>query len=207
MNLAQYIDYTDLQTTCTKKSITNLCKTAEKHGFASVCVLPYWVGLVSTILEEKRTKVGTVIGYPYGHTATAAKVEEIKRAIDEGVDELEVVVNICSIKDANWLHLQNDIDSLTRAVHMKGKVIKVTFTPHLLTDTEFNKIIEICSKVKPDFVKILLNDKSSALEQVVALKKVIDSGIKIKICGNFDSAEEVSALIEAGVRRIGSTNV
>lgn len=208
MDLSTYIDYADLRMNCTKEDITILCETADKNGFAAVCVLPYWVNLAASLLEGKKTNVCTTIGYPQGFSATAAKVEEVKRAIDEDVDELEVVLNICAIKDANWNYLLNDIDSLTRAVHMKGKTVKIIIESHLLTDTEMKKVVESCLKVKPDFINISLknNNVEEVLQHIQNLKKGLAGDIKIKVSGDFASKEEALALIEAGADRIGSSS-
>ncbi len=118
MNLASFIEHTILQANCTKEAIDAKCKETLEHGFYAVCVPPYWVGYVAQKLEEMGPKVVTVIGYPMGYSATAAKVEEIKRAIDDGADEVDVVINISAIKDGNWNYVYNDINSVITAAHL-----------------------------------------------------------------------------------------
>ena len=125
MQLAEKIDHTLLKPDCTLENIKTVCEEAKTHRFFSVCVPPFYVKDAVQFLEDESVKVATVIGFPMGYATTPAKVEEIKRAIDEGADEVDAVVNICAVKSGNWNYVRNDIDSMTRIAHMRGKIIKV----------------------------------------------------------------------------------
>ena len=138
--LAKKIDHTILKPDCTFTDIKKLCDEAKTYSFASVCVPPYYVKEAFKQLEDSLTKVTTVIGFPMGYSTTPAKVEEVKRAIVEGVDELDVVVNICAIKEGNWSYVRNDIDSMTRAAHLRGKVVKIILEVGLLTNSEIEQV-------------------------------------------------------------------
>ena len=105
MNLASYIDHTVLKADCNKQAIETLCNEALAHKFMAVCVPPYFVGIAQRLLEDSEIKVATVIGFPMGYSAIPAKVEEIKRAIIDGVVELDVVVNIRASKNGDWTHV------------------------------------------------------------------------------------------------------
>ena len=102
MDLAKLIDHTVLLPDCSSEDIEALCEEAHKHRFAAVCVPPYFVRDVVRKLEDSPVRVATVIGFPMGYACTPAKVEEVKRAIEEGVDEVDVVINICAVKNGHW---------------------------------------------------------------------------------------------------------
>ncbi|MFT4973619.1 MAG: deoxyribose-phosphate aldolase, partial [Saprospiraceae bacterium] len=147
MSLARKIDHTILKADCTPEDIVQLCHEALEYEFAAVCVPPYYIKQAVNILEDSMVSVATVIGFPMGYSNTPSKVEEIKRAIDEGIDEVDVVINIAAVKDGNWNFVKNDVDSTTRAAHLKGKVVKIILETDLLTTEEIEKICEICSAV------------------------------------------------------------
>lgn len=208
MNLASYIDHTLLKPDCTLDAIKQLCEEAKEYGFSAVCVPPYFVGQAKSALKGTKVKTATVIGFPMGYAATQAKVEEIKRAISDGADELDVVVNICAIKSKNWNYVQNDIDSMTTAVHLKGKVIKVIFETGLLTDDEIKQLCKICDRIKPNFVKTSTGflGEGATVEKIELLRSKLDPEIKIKASGGIRKSGAAKKLIEAGASRLGSSS-
>ena len=133
MRLAGIIDHTILKPDCSMDEIKRLCAEAVKYEFKAVCIPPFYIKEAAQLLEKAPVKVAGVIGFPMGYSATAAKVEEIKRAINDGADELDVVINICAVKSGNWNYVRNDIDSMTLATHSRGKVIKVIIETGLLS--------------------------------------------------------------------------
>lgn len=207
MNLASYIEHTILRADCNKEDVDTKCKEALEHDLCSVCVPPYWVSRAFSILEEKKPKVVTVIGYPMGYSATPAKVEEIKRAIDDGVDEVDVVINICAVKEGNWNYVFNDINSMTTAAHLRGKTIKIILETGLLTEDEIRKACEICLEVKCDYVKTSsgINGEGATLEVIELLKEVLGGKVKIQASGGIRTKDAAQKFLDAGVHRIGSS--
>jgi deoxyribose-phosphate aldolase len=207
MKLASFIEHTILKADCNKEDVEKACNEALQNDFYSVCVPPYWVNHAANILEEKNPKIVTVIGYPMGYSATAAKVEEIKRAVDDGADEVDVLINICAVKEGNWSYVQNDINSVTTAAHLKGKIIKIVLETCLLSEEEINKACKICLKVKTDFVKTSSgkNGEGATLENITLLKKELGNKVKIQASGGIRTQEEVKAFLDAGAHRIGSS--
>ena len=124
MDLAHLIDHTLLKPYCTLSEVKEICNQAIEYQFAAVCIPPYYVKDASHLLNGANIKVATVVGFPMGYATTAAKVEEIKRCIDEGADELDAVVNLCAAKNGTWNYIKNELESLTTACHMRGKVLK-----------------------------------------------------------------------------------
>ncbi|MEM1220238.1 MAG: deoxyribose-phosphate aldolase [Bacteroidota bacterium] len=207
MQLSQKIDHTNLRPDSTSEDIRTLCSEALEHQFKAVCVSPYHVRDAVRWTENHPTVVSTVIGFPMGYSATPAKVEEIKRAIDEGAQELDVVINLSALKSNQWNHVANDIDSVTRAVHLKGKVIKLILETGLLTTKELEKACQICQNREVDFVKTStgFHGRGADVETVKLLRSLLPPAIKIKASGGIRSHTEALALIKAGADRLGTS--
>lgn len=207
MELATYIDHTILRADCTLDDIKKICEEAVQFKFPTVCVPPFYVKNAFDLLEEKPTKVCTVIGYPMGYSTTAAKIEEIKRAADDGASEVDFVINICAVKSGLWNYVQNDIDSAVTAAHLKGKVVKIILETSLLTEAEIQKLCEFCNEAKPDFVKTStgLNGQGATVPIVEMLRNLLHDSIKIKASGGIRTREDAQNLIAAGARRIGTS--
>lgn len=206
-SIASIIDHTLLEAGLTRGRIKQLCTEALEHQFAAVCIPPYFVEFSKGLLEESGVKVSTVIGYPLGFESTGTKIEEIKRAIDMGVDELDVVIHLSAVKNEDWPFVKNDIESMTRACHMKGKVIKVILETHLLNSVEIEKLCKICNAAEVDFVKTSTGRVGGAtVEAVTSLRKQLDPKIKIKASGGIRNLADASALLDAGANRIGTSS-
>ncbi len=207
MSIEKFIDHTYLKPDCTQQSVQTLCEEGMKYGFFSVCIPPFYVRKAKQLLEESDCKISTVIGYPYGYSSTAAKVEEIKRALDDGADELDAVINICAVKDENWNYIKNDIESMTRAVQMRGKVIKIIIESALLTREEIVKVSEFCLESGVDFVKTSTGLFEGAdVSTVSLLKDVLKGEVKIKASGGIRNFEQAEAMINAGANRLGTSS-
>ena len=208
MNLARYIDHTILKPDCTLAEVKKCCEEALRHQFAAVCVPPFYVKDAASLLEKSVVKIATVVGFPMGYAATASKVEEIKRAIDEGSDELDAVINLCAVKSGNWNHLRNEIETLTTACHMKGKVLKLILETGLLTEAEMLKLCKISGEVGVDFVKTStgVNGPGASAEVVRFLRNNLPAEIKIKASGGIRDRHFAKELVSCGADRIGSSS-
>lgn len=207
MELAAYIDHTVLRPDCTPAEIQRLCAEAQKYHFASVCVPPYFVSEARQFFaDDEQVKIATVIGFPMGYSTTAAKVEEIKRAIDDGVDELDVVINISAVRSGHWNFVQNDLDRMVTAAHLKNKAIKVILETGILSDEEIIRAADICRELRADFVKTSTgyNGEGATIRVVQLLHHHLQgSGIKIKASGGIRTREDAERLIGAGAQRLG----
>ncbi|MCB0635093.1 MAG: deoxyribose-phosphate aldolase [Lewinella sp.] len=208
MDIASYIDHTALKPDLTAAAVRALCEEAKTHRFAGVCVPPYYVPEAKQALSDSSIQLATVIGFPLGYAATVAKVEEIKRAIDEGATELDVVINLAALKSGNWNFVRQDLDRMITAVHLKGKVIKVIIEGALLTEEEMAKVCGICNELEPDFVKTStgFNGPGATVEMIATMRRLLSPGIKLKASGGIRSTEDAIALIEAGANRLGSSS-
>lgn len=208
MELAAYIEHTLLTPGVTSAQIKQLCQEALKYKFKGVCVPPYHVPTAAALLADSLVRVVTVVGFPMGYTSIPAKVEEVKRAIDEGIHEIDMVANLSAIKDGKWSHVQNDIDSVTLATHLKGKTIKVIIEAALLTPGELQQVCEICAKVGVDYVKTStgFNGGGATPELVRQIKNHLAGRCKIKASGGIRTREQAEQLVQAGATRLGTSS-
>lgn len=208
MNVASYIDHTILKPDCTLDDIKKVCEEAIVHEFKAVCIPPYYVRDAARLLKDSSVKVATVIGFPMGYSATPAKVEEIKRAVNDEVDEVEVMININAVKKGDWAHVKNDIDSTTLAAHSKGKIIKLIFETSLLTQEEIKQLCEIGGEKGVDFVRLSTGilDGEESLEMIQFLRRHLSEKVKIKASVAVHTTENIRKIVEAGADRVGCSS-
>ena len=208
MDFVSLIDLTILNPDCSIDDKKRICEEAISHQFAAVCVHHYYVKDAARLLEGEKVKVCTVIGFPFGYTATVSKIDEIKRAIIDDTDELDVVINIAAVKSGHWNHIKNDIDSITIAAHLRGRVIKIVFETSLLTKDEIKRLCEICNEKGVDFVKTSngFNGSGTTEEMVRFLKENHSSKIIIKAAGGIKTKKQAETLIRAGADLLGTSS-
>lgn len=205
MNISKYIEHTLLKSTATEREIINLCQEAIENDFHAVCVNPCYVALVKQLLHDTNIKICTVIGYPLGAMTTEAKVFEAKKAIEDGVDEIDMVINLGFLKSKNHVLVFKDIRDVKLAI---GRTpLKVIIEISELNKNEVIRICEICMDAKADFVKTSTGySKSGAtLTAVKIIKKTVRDHIKIKASGGIRDYDTAIKYIEAGADRIGTS--
>ncbi|WP_297497357.1 deoxyribose-phosphate aldolase, partial [Thermococcus sp.] len=155
IDIAKYIDHTNLKPYTTRDDIVRLCDEAIKYNFYAVCVNPYRVKLAKNYLREKNAdvKVASVIGFPLGATPTEVKVFEAKKALEDGADELDMVMNIGALKDGDYEYVKNDIAGVVKVAHGRGAKVKVIIETCYLTEEEKVKACELAKEAGADFVK------------------------------------------------------
>jgi deoxyribose-phosphate aldolase len=208
MQLSNLIEHTLLKSDSNLDQIKKLCQEAIENNFVGVCIPPFYVPDAKLLLTDSTVNIVSVVGFPMGYTSISSKVEEAKRAIDEGADEIDMVVNICAIKDAKWAHVRNDIDSVTRATHLKGKVMKVIFETGLLTIDEIKKLIEICAELDVNYIKTSTGiiSQGATVESVKLMKTYTEgTNIKIKASGGIRTREFAEELVRTGASRLGTS--
>lgn len=207
MNLASYIDHTLLKPDASEKEVKKLCSEAKEHGFAAVCVPPYFVRKCKLWLKDTGVKVATVVGFPLGYTHTPAKVEEARRAIDEGADEIDMVINIIALKAGDMNYLKNELTSVATITQLRGGKLKVILETGLLTEKEIVTACELCKEMTVDFVKTSTGyvQPGATIEVVKLLRSHLPKSIKIKASGGIRDKELAEQLIKAGAERIGSS--
>ena len=208
MQLNQYIEHTILKADTTVKDIEKICKEALEHEFACVCVPPYFVKSASKYLNKSKVGIVTVVGFPLGYSSTPAKVEEARKALDEGASEIDMVINIAALKNEDYNYVVNDIQSLSTIVQLKGGQLKVILETALLTKAQKIKACEICSKIGVDYVKTStgFSKTGATVEDIQLMKEHISPKVKIKASGGIKTKAFALQLIEAGASRLGTSS-
>ncbi|PVE64653.1 deoxyribose-phosphate aldolase [Priestia megaterium] len=207
-NITGIIDHTLLKADATEEQITVLAQEAKEYSFASVCVNPTWVKKAAELLKDApEVKVCTVIGFPLGATTSAVKAFETTNAIENGADEVDMVINIGALKDKNYDLVQSDIQAVVNAA--KGKaLVKVIIETALLTDEEKAKASELAVKAGADFVKTStgFSTGGATVEDVALMRKTVGPDVGVKASGGVRGLEDAKAMIEAGATRIGASS-
>jgi len=205
VNLAEYIDHTNLKPEATFQDINQLCNEAIEHGFHSICVNPHWISVISKKLENSPVKICTVIGFPLGNNLTATKVFEAKQALDLGADEFDMVMNIGAAKEAQWNFVHDEIQAIVETV--QGKCVKVILETCLLTKEEIIIACQTCEKAGTHFVKTStgFNKEGATIENITIMKNAISTSMGLKAAGGIKDKTTALAMIEAGATRIGAS--
>lgn len=208
VDIATIIDHTYLRADCSTADIKVLCSEAIRYKFKSICIPPYYIFQAKKILRDSRVSICSVIGFPMGYSTTGAKVEEIKRACNDGVDELDVVINIAAIKNSDWNTVRNDIESTTLISHLRGKKMKLIIEMGLLEEAEIVKVCDIAIQSGVDFVKTStgFNDTITTPEDIKYLRSLLPPDIKIKASGGIRTNEDALLMLKAGADRIGTSS-
>ena len=205
INIASYIDHTILKQATTLSEIDKLCVEASLENFAAVCVPPKYVQDVKKMLDGSKVKVATVIGFPLGFNTIEVKVKEIENAIDMGVDEVDMVINLCSLKSGDWKYLENEIAACLAPVYAKGKVIKVIVESGMLTDGELISACQLYSNYEIDYLKTSTGyaDNGATVHAVELMRANLPQRIGIKASGGITNYAFAKDLVNAGATRIG----
>ncbi len=201
------IDHTYLKADCRAADVDRVCAEARQYGFKAVCIPPFFVGRASKLLHGTGVAVATVIAYPYGYTETSIKVQEIRRALEEGADEVDVVINLSAVKSGDWAYVRSDLNAVVTTARLKGKVCKIIVEMSELTEGEQLKVCDICNEVKPTYVKTSTGTKGGAtVTDVRFLRGKLLPEIKIKASGGIRDQRSAIALLEAGADRLGTSS-
>lgn len=208
MNIAPYIDHTILKPTTTEAEVRQLCAEALQEGFAAVCVPPYFVALAKELLDKNgrgRVKTATVIDFPFGYSSTGAKLEEIRQALADGADELDLVHNLAALRAGNWKYLEDEIRSATELVHAAGKHIKVIVESGILSEEELVRCCTVYGPLGIDFMKTSTGytETGATVAAVQTMRRELPAGVRIKASGGIRTLAFARELVQAGADRLG----
>lgn len=207
MNLAKYIDHTQLKPDTTKQSIVKIVEEAKQHEFASVCVNPHWVSYCYNELKDTPVKVCTVIGFPLGATSTETKIFETNQAIADGATEVDMVINVGELKSNNDAFVEKDIRAVVEAA--KGKALtKVIIETSLLTEDEKVRACKLAKNAEADYVKTStgFSGGGATVEDIRLMRETVGPEMGVKASGGVRDLEQTEAMIEAGATRIGASS-
>jgi len=213
--LATHIDHTLLYPAASAGDIVRLCAEAVEYKFFAVCVNPYHVKRAVKELASAEVRVATVVGFPLGADLTDIKIAQAQRALFEGAEELDMVINIGALKDGAKDYVLTEIQSLVRAAG--DRLVKVIIECGLLTNEEKILAAQLCAKARAGMVKTCTgfakNDSGAKVEDVVLLKQAIEDlkndsnySLQIKASGGIKDYSHAISLIEAGAARIGTSS-
>lgn len=205
-NFASLIDHTLLKPDATEEQIKQLCEEAKKYRFASVCVNPCWVKYCKSLLQDTSVKVCTVIGFPLGATTTATKVFETAEAIEQGADEIDMVINIGFLKARDYERVKDEMKQVVDAA--SNRIVKVIIETCLLTDEEKVKACQLAVEAGAAFVKTSTGFSSggATVEDVALMRKTVGEQMGVKASGGIRNLSDMIKMMEAGANRIGTSS-
>ncbi len=206
-SIAMLIDHTLLRADATSADIRKICGEARQFGFASVCVNPYWVPQVAAELKGSVVKVCTVVGFPLGASATAIKVAEAQHAIQNGAQEVDMVINVGELKGGNHEAVRQDIAAVVEASHKLGAIVKVILETALLDDNQKAMASTLCKLANADFVKTStgFSTGGATAADIALMRSIVGPGIGVKASGGIRTLDDVKTMAAAGATRIGAS--
>lgn len=208
VDIVSKIDHTLLKPETTLQQIKQLCSEAVEQQFAAVCVPPYYVRNAFSILENSKVKIATVIGFPLGYSSAYIKVEEAKRAMEDGAHELDVVMNLGAFYSGNDKDVLKELQSITQLAHLRGKIVKLIIEAGLLSESDLKRACALAVKAEVDYVKTSTGfiGQGATVEMIETLRELLPKKIKIKASGGIKTKKQILQLIEAGADRIGTSS-
>lgn len=205
MNINQYIDHTNLKADMKYDDLIKLCDEAKKYNFKSVCINPCWVKKAKEYLQDTPVLVCCVIGFPLGANTTETKVYEAQDAINNGADEIDMVINIGRLKDKDYEYVYNEIKQIKEV--MGNHILKVIIETCMLDEEEKVAACKIVMEAGADFVKTStgMAQNGATVEDVTLMKSIVSPELEVKAAGGVRNIEDALAMIEAGATRIGTS--
>lgn len=200
------VDHTLLKQTASWDQIKEICDDAMFYHTASVCIPPCYVKKAKEYVKD-RMRICTVIGFPNGNTTTACKAFETKEALDNGADEIDMVINVGALKAKDYDYVEGEIRTLKGICG--SRVLKVIIETCLLTDDEKIKMCELVTSAGADFIKTStgFSTAGATLEDVKLFAEHVGPGVRIKAAGGISSFDDAEAFIKLGASRLGTSRL
>ena len=206
-DIAKMIDHSLLNPTLTAAEMERGCRLALDYDVASVCILPYYLRRCAQMLAGSQVKASTTIGFPHGCHTTAVKVAEAERALADGGQELDMVVNISAVLSGDWRYVRDDLAAVIAVTHAAGQKVKVIFENCYLNDAQKIRLCEISSELGADWVKTSTGYGSggATIEDLVLMRKHAAPRVQVKSAGGIRDLDALLAVRAVGVTRSGAT--
>jgi deoxyribose-phosphate aldolase len=206
-DIAKMIDHSLLNPTLAGEALEQGCRLALDYHVASVCILPYYLGRCAEILHGSDVKASTTIGFPHGCHTTAAKVAEASRALADGGQELDTVVNISAVLSGRWSYVRDDLAAVIGVVHAAGQKVKIIFENCYLDDAQKIRLCEIASELNADWVKTSTGygTGGATIEDLVLMRKHAAPHVAVKAAGGVRDLDSLLKVRAAGATRCGAT--
>ena len=208
-NLNKHIEHTLLKQDAKREEFIKLFEEAKKHQFLGICINPQYVRFAKEYLKNTNVKIVTVVGFPLGANRPDIKAYETIKAIEDGANEIDMVINVSALKDKNYDFVIEDIKTVKQAC--KNIPLKVILETDLLEKEEIQKACELCIKAKADFVKtstgFVKGGVGAKVEDVKLMYETVSQyGLKVKASGGIRDKETAIKMIEAGAERLGTSS-
>lgn len=206
-DIAQMIDHSLLNPTLTVAELDAGCQLAVQYGVASVCIMPYHVRRCAELLHGSGVKASTTIGFPHGGHTTSIKRAEALQALDDGAEELDMVVNISQVRSGNWDYVRADIAAVIEPAHAAGQKVKVIFENCYLNDEQKIHLCEICSVLNADWVKTSTGygTGGATMEDLALMRRHCPEHVQVKAAGGVRDLDTLLQVRELGVTRVGAS--
>ncbi|MBP5279492.1 MAG: deoxyribose-phosphate aldolase [Erysipelotrichaceae bacterium] len=206
--LCAMFDHTQLKAYATEADFEKLCAEARQYSFAMVAVNSYPVKLCKELLKGTSVHVGAAISFPLGQTTIDVKVYETEKAIEDGADEIDYVINVAKAKEHDWSYIEEEMKRIVDTCRKHAVLIKVILEICYLSDEEIIEVCKIARKVRPDFVKTStgFGTSGATVEAVRLMKETVGDDVKVKAAGGIRDYDTCKAMIEAGAERIGTSS-
>ena len=201
-------DHTILKADATEAQVAKICDEALAHDFASVCVNQYYTKFVAEKLKGSDVKVCTVVGFPLGMADTRVKAFETRAAIENGAQEVDMVINVGALKDGKYDFVRSDIQTL-KEVCGKDIVLKVIIETCFLTDDEKIRMCDIVTSAGADYIKTStgFGTAGATFDDIKLFSEHIGEGVKMKAAGGISSLDDAERFLELGADRLGTSRV
>lgn len=206
-DIAKMIDHSLLNPTLTASDLDQGCRLALEYDCASVCIMPYTLRRCAEILQGSTVKASTTIGFPHGGHTTSVKVAEAERALDDGGEELDMVVNISKVLSDDWDYVRQDIAAVIDATHSRGQKVKVIFENCYLQDNHKIRLCEICGELGADWVKTSTGygTGGATIEDLRLMRQHSPAHIQVKAAGGVRTLDKLLEVRALGVTRVGAS--
>lgn len=206
--VAALIDHTILKAEATLADVERLCREAQEHTFASVCVNSAFVSEVSQLLRHSGVKTCVVAGFPLGANLAVVKVYEARMALDAGAQEIDMVIHVGALKAGDDAYVRSEIESLAAACHQQNALLKVIIETSLLNDEEKTRVCQAARDARADFVKTStgFSAAGATAADVALMRRVVGPNMGVKASGGIRTLEVLLEMVEAGASRIGTSN-
>jgi len=206
-DIAKMIDHSLLNPTLTVEDLERGCRLALDYDCASVCITPYALRTCAKILKGSTVKASTTVGFPHGCHTTAVKVAEAGRAIDDGGQELDMVVNISKVLSEDWDYVRQEIGTVIGVAHGHGQKVKVIFENCYLQDHHKIRLCEICGELGADWVKTSTGygTGGATLEDLKLMRRHSPASVQVKAAGGVRDLDKLLEVRALGVTRVGAS--
>jgi deoxyribose-phosphate aldolase len=207
IGLAKSIDHSLLGPAMSERELEAGCAVGISNEVASICILPYYVPRLAELLRGSAVKASTTIGFPHGGHSTRTKLAEVAGAIEDGAEELDVVVNVSKVVSDDFGYVERELGALTRLVHDAGRIIKIIFETAYLDDARKRTLCSIVGDVGADYAKTStgFGPAGATLADIELMRAHCPSAVAIKASGGIRDLDTVLALLARGATRIGTS--